>query len=48
MKDYYRHLKDARLKKYFTEPYPSLATGNLCVTFARASEDRITPARAVR
>ncbi len=41
MKDYFYMLIDGGLKKstYISEPYLSLATGNSCVTFARAFKD---------
>jgi diguanylate cyclase (GGDEF)-like protein len=32
---YYYPMMSARLRKYITEPYVSLATGNLCVTISR-------------
>ncbi|KPU42564.1 putative EAL-domain containing protein YkuI [Oxobacter pfennigii] len=35
MKKYYYYLHDAGLGKYLTEPYISLATGSLCVTFSK-------------
>lgn len=35
MEKYYYPLISARLKKYITEPYISLATGNLCITCSR-------------
>ncbi|NTV90203.1 MAG: EAL domain-containing protein [Clostridiales bacterium] len=35
MEKYYYPLVSARLKKYITEPYISLATGNLCITYSR-------------
>ena len=34
MKRYYFHVTNGKRDKYVTEPYVSLATGNLCVTFA--------------
>jgi EAL domain-containing protein (putative c-di-GMP-specific phosphodiesterase class I) len=34
LKVYYRRLKNAGLEKYLTDPYASLASGNLCRTFA--------------
>lgn len=34
LKKYYYYLKNMALKKYITEPYISLATGNLCVTIS--------------
>jgi hypothetical protein len=33
LKRYYRYMKNAGINKYLTEPYASLASGNLCVTF---------------
>jgi EAL domain-containing protein (putative c-di-GMP-specific phosphodiesterase class I) len=33
LKSYYRYMKNAGINKYLTEPYASLASGNLCVTF---------------
>lgn len=35
MKKYYYSLVNAKLKRYITEPYVSLATGNLCITLSR-------------
>lgn len=35
MKKYYYHVVNAKLSKYITEPYVSLATGNLCITFSK-------------
>lgn len=35
MKKYYYHVVNAKLSKYVTEPYVSLATGNLCITFSK-------------
>lgn len=35
MKNYYFNLINGRLNKYITEPYISLATGNLCITFSK-------------
>ncbi|MHB8127265.1 MAG: bifunctional diguanylate cyclase/phosphodiesterase [Desulfitobacteriaceae bacterium] len=35
MEKYYYPLVSARLKKYSTEPYVSLATGNLCITISK-------------
>lgn len=35
MKKYYYPLVSARLDKYITEPYVSLATGNLCITISK-------------
>jgi hypothetical protein len=37
MKDYYYMMLDGGLRKttFITEPYLSLATGNICITFAR-------------
>ena len=35
MEKYYYPLINARLKKYITEPYVSLATGNLCITISK-------------
>lgn len=35
MKKYYYHVINAELSKYITEPYVSLATGNLCITFSK-------------
>lgn len=34
LKVYYRQLKNAELDKFLTEPYASLASGNLCRTFS--------------
>ncbi|WP_139904651.1 EAL domain-containing protein [Clostridium thermarum] len=34
LKKYYYFLKNMKLSKYLTEPYISLATGNLCITMA--------------
>lgn len=34
MKKYYYHIINTKLPKYITEPYVSLATGNLCKTFS--------------
>ncbi|WP_085829349.1 EAL domain-containing protein [Clostridium massiliodielmoense] len=34
LKKYYYFLKNMALKKYVTEPYISLATGNLCITIS--------------
>lgn len=34
MKKYYYHIMNTKLSKYITEPYVSLATGNLCKTFS--------------
>jgi hypothetical protein len=34
LKVYYHYLKYAELDKYLTEPYSSLANGNLCRTFS--------------
>jgi EAL domain-containing protein (putative c-di-GMP-specific phosphodiesterase class I) len=34
LKKYYYFLKNMRLSKYITEPYISLATGNLCITMS--------------
>lgn len=34
LKKYYYFLKNMKLSKYLTEPYISLATGNLCVTIS--------------
>jgi len=34
IKQYYFHIANGKRDKYMTEPYVSLATGNLCVTFA--------------
>jgi EAL domain-containing protein (putative c-di-GMP-specific phosphodiesterase class I) len=34
LKIYYRNLVNAELEKFLTEPYASLASGNLCRTFA--------------
>lgn len=35
MEKYYYPLISTRLKRYITEPYISLATGNLCVTYSK-------------
>lgn len=35
MKKYYYHIANTKLSKYITEPYVSLATGNLCTTFSK-------------
>ncbi|MHB8126719.1 MAG: EAL domain-containing protein [Desulfitobacteriaceae bacterium] len=35
MKKYYYSLVNGRLNKYITEPYISLATGKLCITFSK-------------
>ncbi|MFA5308514.1 MAG: EAL domain-containing protein [Dehalococcoidales bacterium] len=40
LKVYYRNLKNAGLQRYLTEPYASLASGNLCRTFTRTFLDR--------
>lgn len=40
LKKYYYFLKDMMLEKYITEPYISLATGNLCVTMSSVFEDK--------
>jgi EAL domain-containing protein (putative c-di-GMP-specific phosphodiesterase class I) len=40
MKNYYCYMKNAGLRKYITEPYESLASGNLCMTFARVFQDK--------
>lgn len=42
LKDYYYMLMDGGLRKttYVSEPYISLATGSLCVTFARLFKDK--------
>ncbi len=43
MKRYYFHIANGKRDKYMTEPYVSLATGNLCVTFAetfKSAENR--------
>lgn len=34
MKKYYYHIINTKLSKYITEPYVSLATGNICRTFS--------------
>lgn len=34
LKAYYYHLNGLKLQRYYTEPYISLATGNICRTFA--------------
>jgi len=39
LKTYYRYLHNAKVRKYLTEPYASLASGNLCVTFAKTFQD---------
>jgi EAL domain-containing protein (putative c-di-GMP-specific phosphodiesterase class I) len=40
LKIYYRYLKSANTRRYITEPYASLASGNLCITFANTFQDR--------
>ncbi|MFZ5974769.1 MAG: EAL domain-containing protein [Bacillota bacterium] len=35
MKKYYYRPVNAKLNKYITEPYVSLATGNLCITYSK-------------
>jgi EAL domain-containing protein (putative c-di-GMP-specific phosphodiesterase class I) len=39
LKEYYYMLLDAELQKYTTEPYVSLATGNLCQTISTCFRD---------
>lgn len=40
MEKYCYPLINTRLKKYMTEPYISLATGNLCITISKAFKNR--------
>ncbi len=35
MKGYYYNLTNAKLRKHITDPYVSLATGNLCITYSK-------------
>jgi hypothetical protein len=35
LKKYYRYMNNAKSRKFITEPYASLASGNLCITFAK-------------
>ncbi|HXL73745.1 MAG TPA: PDC sensor domain-containing protein, partial [bacterium] len=49
MKDYFYMLIDGGLSKttYITEPYLSLATGNICVTFSRLFRNPETDKRFI-
>lgn len=40
LKKYYYFLRSMSLKKYVTEPYVSVATGNLCVTISSSFKDK--------
>ncbi len=40
LKNYYRYMKNAGVSRYLTEPYASLASGNLCATFTCEFYDR--------
>jgi len=39
LKDYYYYLVSTGSKKYTTDPYISLASGNLCITISSQFED---------
>lgn len=39
LKTYYRYLKSVNARRYITEPYASLASGNLCMTFTNIFQD---------
>ena len=42
MKEYYYGLTYNNLTRYMTEPYISLASGNLCITFSGVMNDPAT------
>ena len=39
VKSYFYQLANSRMNEYLTEPYTSLATGNICTTFSRFFEN---------